>query len=243
MANHIIVVIVCHGISWLSGPLHLAWAFRYQPLAYFSPTRRNNVNVQSRLKSAEKNDIRKNTDGLFFGDGELPALFVENKNSSIQYSAKRSEGMPSQSIIKSIERVRKKLLSISDDHRDNTSNDELLKRIVQEGIKIQQNNAQQKIVLDESDASKLLHGMEKVPGCIATVYLRITLIPFSGKYRAILTGTADAMLSGGLLAILAEIISGGPIDDTDFDTRGNIVTSDDILNLNPETLPPAMGLQ
>lgn len=252
MANHIIVVIVCHGISWLSGPLHLSWAFGYQPLAFFSPTRRNNVHVQShannyrpwvRLKLAEENDIRKNIDGLFFEDGELPALFVENKNSSIQFSAQRSEGMPSQSIMKSIERVRKKVFSISDDHRDNTSNDELLKRIVQEGIKYQQKHPQQKIVLDESDASKLSHGMEKVPGCIATVYLRITLIPFSGKHLVILTGTADAMLSGGLLAILAEIISGGSIDDTAFDTPGNIVTSDDILNLNPETITTAMGLQ
>jgi tRNA (5-methylaminomethyl-2-thiouridylate)-methyltransferase len=251
MTNHNIAVIVCHVISWLSGPLHLAWAFGHQPLAFFSPLRRNNVHVQYTmiLKSAVENDTRKNIDG-FFDDGELTALFVENKNSSIQYSAKRSEGMPAQSIINSVERVRKKLLSISDDHRDNTSNDEMLKRIVQEGIKYQQKHAQQKIVLDESDASKLSHGMEKVSGCIATVYLRITLIPLSddsaedsGKYRVILTGTADAMLSGGLLAILAETISGGFNDDTDFDAHGNIITSDDILNLNPETLTNAMGLQ
>jgi tRNA-specific 2-thiouridylase len=122
--------------------------------------------------------------------------------------------------------------------------------------------------------------LEKVPGCIATVYLQTTLIPLtitddSGgsnnnntannnyltKYRVLLSGTADALLSRGLLAILADIFSNGrsmmdaadnsstaiindsKITTTTHDSRSrSIITAEQVLNINPDMITTQLGL-
>ncbi|KAL3822595.1 hypothetical protein ACHAXA_006380 [Cyclostephanos tholiformis] len=257
-------LILCHLIAWISWRMPPARA----AFAYHRPQSPESGIIDDDSRSHKHHRCRQPSvsDSAGGGDGdgttrrgyeiiddhniidELPPLFVEgDDNSSMEYSSTRyyRGGVPSRSMMNSIERARKKLLVISDDGVESRDNDGLLRRIVQEGIRYEQTRGRH---ADVSYASGHSHGMERVPGCIATVHLRVTLIPLTedpGGYRAILTGTADAMLSGGLLAILAEIIGGGARDDTDIDAHdgGGVVTSDDILILNPETFTAAMGLR
>jgi len=105
--------------------------------------------------------------------------------------------------------------------------------------------------------------MERVPGCIATVHLKTTLIPLSSElcsttattttaegedpsnYRVDVEGTADAMLSGGLLAVLSYTF--GAVESSErganSDIQDNVVTAADILKLDPGAITTAMGLQ
>ena len=120
-----------------------------------------------------------------------------------------------------------------------------MKQIVQEGIKFKQ--TQSNTNDNASDASTLSSEMERVPGCIATVHLQTTLINISDNksskdpkdYRVNIDGNADALLSGGLLAILADIFSG---NKSDVDNT-KVVSASDILKLDLETLTTSIGLQ
>jgi sulfur transfer protein SufE len=84
--------------------------------------------------------------------------------------------------------------------------------------------------------------MERVPGCLATLHLQTTLITSTAtsdatsskspeNYRVSIAGSSDAMLSGGLLAILANVLS------------GEDVTAADVLQLDSTVLTNAMGMQ
>mmetsp|Transcript_11672 Transcript_11672/g.23406 ORF Transcript_11672/g.23406 Transcript_11672/m.23406 type:complete len:550 (-) Transcript_11672:1164-2813(-) len=80
--------------------------------------------------------------------------------------------------------------------------------------------------------------MERVPGCIATVHVKTTLIPTSdnpNEYRVLVQGSSDALLSGGLVELLSKVLAGS---DTE-----NCVTASDVLKLQPEALTTALGLQ
>jgi len=218
-----------------------------------------------------------------------PPLFIDRTNNSLTQqqqllleTKELDEKIISQSISNSIDRVKKKIFQNATNDDDSGSiiiNDELLKRIVQEGMKYQQSFAtQQQSKFDETGTitPKIIQyqRLEKVPGCIATVYLQTALIPITTdnsfnnstandddmtKYRVHLSGTADALLSRGLLAILADIFSNGQsmleADDgsaannntavattTEITSDGSIITVEQILNLNPEMLTTLLGL-
>ncbi|KAL7506072.1 hypothetical protein ACHAXN_003397 [Cyclotella atomus] len=120
---------------------------------------------------------------------------------------------------------------------DSTSIDGINKRIVQAGLDW---NKKQKPSVQNSDAYLQYDDLERVPGCIATVHLQTSLIPklISGTatkspndYHVLISGTSDAMLSGGLLAILSNTLSNEQI------------TAADVLELDSTKLTSAMGLQ
>ena len=203
------------------------------------------------LKSSESSD----SEGNAIDDEKrvtLPPLFVETKRSTRAQLANSTMGTISTSLAQSIDRVRRRLYP-NDDNNNNISNDDILKRIVQEGMKYQQQQKQASTDYNttEDDGSSIIllsSPMERVPGCIATVHLQTALISISDRpnqYRVIIDGTADAMLSGGLLAILADIFSGdGSNTDKDKDTTpATQVTADDIMNLQPDILTSSIGLQ
>ncbi|KAL9189651.1 hypothetical protein ACHAXT_009326 [Thalassiosira profunda] len=175
------------------------------------------------------------------GDGDvadeeygLPPLFVEAPDSSVQSAihdnmsiSLGTEGIPP-SLQHSIQRVREKyLMPSTHDDASADSKDDVLKRIVQAGIRLQQ--TKQAVAIDDAH-------MERVPGCIATVHVKTTLIPTpdhlgsnTGSYRVLVGGTADAMLSRGLLALLSEALANA--------------TAADVLTLDPESLTSSMGLR
>lgn len=133
------------------------------------------------------------------------------------------------SIAASIQRVKETYLS------DNINGDAINKRIVQAGL----DWSKQQTTSLSSETHLQFHEMQRVPGCTATVHLQTSLIPKSNTdaskspndYHVSITGTSDAMLSGGLLAILSNILS----DEE--------VTATDVLELESTTLTSTMGLQ
>jgi len=204
---------------------------------------------KTRLNTAiEDKDDGNHSEGYADG-GDLTPLFVEAKDSSMQSGIRRSFSNlgASPSLMQSMERVRIGLLGKHDD-ADALSNDDRLKQIVQKGIQFQQKQTRNTASDDLSFPT-----MERVPGCIATVHLKTTLIrttisdtssspPAKKKndpkeYRVVLDGTADAMLSGGLLAVLADTFSSSDV------TQETTISAADILNLDPDSLTTAMGLQ
>ena len=194
----------------------------------------------------------------------LPPLFVdkikEESSRNIPSTTISNDAVVSSSsstsLINSIERVRIRLIPAIDGDTDTLNNDDILRKIVQEGIKFQQ--TRQKLeAYDYGESEYILSypTMERVPGCIATVHLQTSLIPFDSndistkkdpqQYRVIIQGSADAMLSGGLLALLSQTFSGAPpdgIDNTSTTTK-QLITAADIMTLEPETLTTSMGLQ
>ncbi|KAL7534112.1 hypothetical protein ACHAXR_005635 [Thalassiosira sp. AJA248-18] len=247
--------------AWFSvgPPTLLVWAFSSfpPPSTHLEPSRRcyplhpssHHKFHWAILNSAAGNDRGENSEGHTDG-GDLPPLFAEQNDSSIQPTIKAIDEV-SPSLLQSIEGVRKRHLS--NDNIDSISNDDLLKRIVQAGIQFQQKQTQRNATIENASdpLAQILSfpNMEKVPGCIATVHLKTTLIPilddttakYPSDYRLTIEGTADAMLSGGLLAILADAFSGG--EELTHNTQENTVTAADILKLDPGVLTAAMGLQ
>ncbi|KAL7434609.1 hypothetical protein ACHAXH_005322 [Discostella pseudostelligera] len=233
----------------LSGPLPHAWAFTsFTSSKYSSPPvswNNNNVPVHSpfelnhscsKLRSVNGDDVE-DISGNDFDDDGLPPLFADQ-------STINRDHRPSHSMTHAIERVRNRLFSSSGEIHNDTNNDNLLKKIVQMGITYQVKQQTFKVA---PDRSRSFHSMERVPGCIATVYLRTTLIPISRQstidpknFRVILSGTADAMLSGGLLAILADIFG---VDNEVTRSSEDFVTADDVLHLNPDNFTTTIGLQ
>mmetsp|Transcript_4758 Transcript_4758/g.10580 ORF Transcript_4758/g.10580 Transcript_4758/m.10580 type:complete len:840 (+) Transcript_4758:37-2556(+) len=110
---------------------------------------------------------------------------------------------------------------------------------------------------------------KRVPGCVATVHVKTTLVPLQQRqqqqeweeqssdpsdYRVILDGDADALLSMGLLALLSDTLAGesttasaavnGDSDSTsDSDNAPSIVTARDVLSLDPKTVADMLGLR
>lgn len=149
------------------------------------------------------------------GDGDeddpIP-LFVDYTQSRIP---------PNEPLLRSIDRVKNSLLEASNDTSAGgaINNDALLRRIVQKGISFQQAN-REKHRDDEYE-------MQRVPGCIATVLVRATL----SRNIVTISGKSDALLSGGLIAIVADVLSG--VD----------VTAHEILQLDANSLTSALGLK
>lgn len=94
---------------------------------------------------------------------------------------------------------------------------------------------------------------QRVPGCVATVHVKTTLIPLNDKYfsflpssyRVIVNGDADALLSRGLLALLSDALSGEATVavNGDDDTAPTLVTAQDILDLEPKLAASMLGLR
>ena len=145
---------------------------------------------------------------------DLIPLFVDNTQSSIP---------PNEPLLRSIDRVKNSLLAASNDTSAGgaINNDELLRRIVQKGINFQQANREK----DHDDE----YEMQRVPGCIATVLVRATLS--RNNFFVTIRGKSDALLSGGLIAIVADVLSGAD------------VTAHDILRLDADSLTSALGLK
>ncbi|KAL3770352.1 hypothetical protein ACHAWU_003572 [Discostella pseudostelligera] len=241
--------ITFHVINWLSGPLPHAWAFTSFTSSKYSspPVSWNNNYIPayspfelnrscSKLRSVNGDDVE-DISGNYFDDDGLPPLFADQ-------STINRDCRPSHSMKHAIERVRKRLFSSSDEIHNDTNNDNLLKKIVQLGITYQVKQQASKVA---PDRSRSFHSKERVPGCIATVHLRTALIPISSQstvdpknYHVILSGSADAMLSGGLLAILADVIG---VDDEMIHTSEGFATADDVLHLNPDNFTSTIGLQ
>lgn len=76
---------------------------------------------------------------------------------------------------------------------------------------------------------------QRVPGCVANVSIQTTLIQVTSiddaKYRVIIDGDADAILSRGILSVLQDFVSSSEI------------TSDIILNIDPFTFADKMNLR
>ena len=158
-------------------------------------------------------------------------LFVDGTTSASisQSHPKNSVDVP-RSIQTSIERAKQIYLS-----PDNSNLETINKRIVQAGLEW---SKRQELKRNEDETNLQYPDMERVSGCIATVHLQTTLIPndvssdkSTEDYRVSITGASDAMLSGGLLAILSDILS----DDK--------VRAADVLSLDAEMMTSAMGLQ
>ena len=83
-----------------------------------------------------------------------------------------------------------------------------------------------------------------MPGCVATVHVRTTLLPLddssdasastnpsSRNHRVVVDGDADALLSRGLLALLSDALS------------GDGVTAQDVLSLEAQSVADLLGLR
>lgn len=255
-------------ILWFGGPLLLVCAF-LPPSASSSRNCQRHLETSSphdllypwtRLKLAADGDsgIHNNDVHEYATKKDDPhPLFVETRDSSVQstingYSSAAIDGVPF-AVMHSIERIKESMLSITRDNTGVPPKGQLLKQIVQAGIQFQQNQTQQHqiSIKDHSTQHLSYPNMERVPGCVATVYLKATLIPLSdfpdndpNNYRVIIEGNADALLSSGLLAVLSDTFSCGTIQAGAMnDAHETLVTASDILNLDPEVLTTAMDLQ
>jgi tRNA-specific 2-thiouridylase len=73
--------------------------------------------------------------------------------------------------------------------------------------------------------------MHKVPGCTAAVYITVALKPgasSTGGPTPVVTGTADALLSAGLVSLVSQLVTDAPIDE--------------VLALNPDEVTSQLGL-
>ena len=139
----------------------------------------------------------------------------------------RTQSTPNEPLLRSIDRVKNSLVAASNDTSTGgtINNDTLLRRIVQKGINYQQSNTE-----NDQDEYGLLE-LQRVPGCIATVLVRATLIPAQNDFFVTISGKSDALLSGGLIAIVADVLSGAD------------VTAQEILRLDADSLTSALGLK
>ena len=88
-----------------------------------------------------------------------------------------------------------------------------------------------------------------------TVHVKTVLVPIPSLnqqhlrspqhyHQVILDGTADAVLSRGLLAILSAVISGGSPDSTWRKTSSSTtLTAHDVLSMDPDTITDYLGLR
>ena len=150
----------------------------------------------------------------------------------------------------SFDRARQSILggaagTCSDDATDTASTKRINLAIVERGQQFASSitaNGDANALLD----SGLTSDRERVPGCVATVHVQTTLLPFvdtavtsedatntnPSTYRVVIDGDADALLSRGLLALLSDALSGD-----------GGVTAQDILNLDPVSVADLLGLR
>ncbi|KAL3796708.1 hypothetical protein HJC23_010008 [Cyclotella cryptica] len=174
-------------------------------------------------------------------DQSTPLFLDATKSGLTPETTKLQQKAPfSSSILTSIERVKQRYISTVEDG----NSESILKLIVQAGP--EWSRKQQHVPSSQFETKEELNirfpDKERVPGCLATVHLQTILIPTATtsdsikskspeNYHVSIAGTSDAMLSGGLLAMLANVLSG---DD---------VTAADVLELDSTVLTTAMGLQ
>jgi sulfur transfer protein SufE len=115
---------------------------------------------------------------------------------------------------------------------------EIQKCLVQKGIEFQQeqNEKDENEQLDTKVEGILQSSLDRVLGCVATVFIRTTIrqLPQSMQHpspRAVqFEGQADAMLSRGLLAVLADALSSAS-------------SIDEILAIEPYTVADRLGIR
>lgn len=112
----------------------------------------------------------------------------------------------------------------------------------------------------EDNRVVLSSGIDRVPGCVASVHVQTVLVPSSGvimnqkdskRYKVWLNGTADAMLSRGLLASLSQAVSGTTIKERQDDNSYFIneskttwmVSAHDVLQIKPESVSELLRLE
>ena len=202
----------CHGFSSLSTSHHRS---------QHDGSRSDSTISYSTLLRSQPNDNDAS-------DREIPLFVDGTTSSSISPSSRNSADVP-RSIQQAIERTKQTYLSPG-----NSNTESINKRIVQAGL----NWLKRQVQLYEDESNLQYPNMERVSGCIATVHLQTTLIPTNMSsdasledYRVSISGTSDAMLSGGLLALLSNILS----DDQ--------VRAVDVLSLDADAMTSAMGLQ
>ena len=114
------------------------------------------------------------------------------------------------------------------------------------------------------EKSSLSHGLQspmtRVSGCVATVHISTTLVPIDGQntvsivsptqYYVQLDGTADALLSQGLVALVSASVScgneggvGSVLEQIFQVKQENCPTAEYILRINPATVADELGLR
>lgn len=109
---------------------------------------------------------------------------------------------------------------------------------------------------DVAKSIKLRSPLTLVPGCVANVHVSTTLIPIAetenvscaSQYHVKLDGTADALISRGLLALIAASLD-STATHTIFPNKSHYhvtrcrPTAQDILNIDPNTVTDSLGLR
>lgn len=81
-----------------------------------------------------------------------------------------------------------------------------------------------------SDPSEVLtSSLQRVPGCVANVDVRTTLVDYDNEYRLKLDGEADAMISRGILAVLSQVVEQ--------------MSAHELLSLEPSKVADRLGLR
>ena len=162
-------------------------------------------------------------------------LFLDTTKSTAQAGAIQQSPEVPVALLVSMERVKQRYIPNSNNINGEATN----KLIVQAGMEWNKKQSQKH---DESEVSFQFPNMERVSGCIASVHLQTTLLPITSTsnesplkvprgYRLSISGTSDAMLSGGLLALLSDVLS------------GKDVAASDVLHLDRTMITSAMGLE
>ena len=103
---------------------------------------------------------------------------------------------------------------------------EIQKLLVQKGNLLQQQQATSKL-----NPSAIQSAFEKVPGCVATVHVKTSIRKVSSEdWEIDFEGTADALLSRGILAVLTSVMSSAS-------------TPQDILAVDPYSVADQLGVR
>jgi len=202
-------------------------------------------------------------------DGEhaqLPSLYVDGTTKSITSSSKPSEKTFNPNIQQSFDRISNHLYNYEEENSSTSTEMNMNKRMVRYGqtFQMQKDQAKDALISMIADPATILSSsMERVPGCIATVHVQSILFPITSdngneSYRVYLTGTADALLSQGLLAILSTALSG---DENSFQQIMSGTTNvklddennehgfwdglniEDVLSMDPDTFTDKLRLR
>jgi len=230
--------------------IHILWHLTIHNVSSFSPSRTlpswpSIHDVGHENRNCYQNDAHQNRLSRIIrlamtadNDGAKLPLFIEAKDSSARSII---SDIP-HSLLHSIEIVRHRHFSTTTTTRGGASNENLLKQLVE-----LTNSKKKEVTESLADDDFLLSypQMERVPGCIATVHVKTTLIPLKlsdnpKEYRVLLEGTSDALLSGGLVELLTQVLAGS---DPENEHEVRRVTASDVLKLNPEALTTVLGLQ
>jgi tRNA (5-methylaminomethyl-2-thiouridylate)-methyltransferase len=172
-----------------------------------TPFQHNNI-VPSSLISLQQLAAGGHDDGL--QSPEQPILYVQQDTSM------------------SISRVEQAFDRVSTPFRD-LSVDDIQMLLVRTGSEYSANRSD-----SDLEHSSLSSSAEKVRGCVANVHVRTILEPIvspmdaSSAYRVSIQGTADALLSRGLLALLSNALQG--------------ISADQVLDLQPDNIAENLGV-